>query len=140
MPCKSISRINSATYRGDVLMPRSANMAYILFEPKRWLLSSKTPFPTFNIIGSCADMFRFHADAGEIARITKGAFGMQTLSIMTSDTSVETMEQMGREHVNLVIRREGEPAAKSLKEHFGMVYIITQFAMLIATVTSFAGN
>ncbi len=84
----------------------------------------KTPFPTFNIIGSCADMFRFHADAGEIIRIMKGAFGMQALCVMTSDTSVEVMERMGGATINLVIRREGKPAAESLKKRFGTPYYI----------------
>jgi len=31
----------------------------------------QTKQPSFNIIGSCADMFRFHADAAEIARLEK---------------------------------------------------------------------
>ncbi|AVQ44873.1 nitrogenase component 1 [Clostridium botulinum] len=86
----------------------------------------KTEEPTFNIIGSCADLFRFHADAEEIIRIMKGAFGMEKLCVMTSDTSVEQIENMGGAHINLVIRQEGEPAAKQLKKRFGTPYLLAR--------------
>ncbi|WP_315122034.1 nitrogenase component 1 [uncultured Clostridium sp.] len=86
----------------------------------------KTQEPTFNIIGSCADLFRFHADAEELIRIMNGAFGMEKLCIMTSDTSVEQIENMGGAHVNLVIRQEGEPAAKQLKKVFGTPYLLAR--------------
>ncbi|WP_434282266.1 nitrogenase component 1 [Clostridium botulinum] len=86
----------------------------------------KTEEPTFNIIGSCADLFRFNADAEEIIRIMKGAFGMEKLCVMTSDTSVEQIENMGGAHINLVIRQEGEPAAKQLKKRFGTPYLLAR--------------
>ena len=86
--------------------------------------TEKTPRSTFNLIGSCADLFRFQADAEELVRIMQGAFGMQPLCVMTSDTSVGQMEQMGGAHINLVIRREGEPAAKHLKKRFGTPYLL----------------
>lgn len=84
----------------------------------------KTEQPTFNIIGSCADLFRFQADAGEILRIMEGAFGMKPVCVMTSHTSVEDLERMGSAHINLVLRREGEPAAKHLEERFGTPYLL----------------
>lgn len=83
----------------------------------------KTARPTFNIIGSCADMFRFQADAQELIRIMEGAFDMRPLCVMTSNTAVGDLRRMGGAHVNLVIRREGEPAAKHLKERFGTPYL-----------------
>ncbi|WP_409069390.1 nitrogenase component 1 [Clostridium sp. FAM 1755] len=86
----------------------------------------KTEEPTFNIIGSCADLFRFHGDADEIIRIMKGAFGMKKLCVMTSDTSVEQIENMGGAHINLVIRQEGEAAAKQLKKRFGTPYLLAR--------------
>ncbi|OPD23146.1 nitrogen fixation protein NifE [Clostridium botulinum] len=86
----------------------------------------KTKEPTFNIIGSCADLFRFNADAEEIIRIMKGAFGMEKLCVMTSDTSVEQIENMGSAHINLVIRQEGELAAKQLKKRFGTPYLLAR--------------
>lgn len=85
--------------------------------------SERTKRPTFNIIGSCADLFRFQADAAEIIRIMKGAFGMNPLCVMTSDTSVSDIENMGGAHLNIVIRREGESAAKHLLERFGTQYL-----------------
>lgn len=84
----------------------------------------KTPQPTYNIIGSCADMFRFQADAEELVRMMAGAFGMRPVCVMTSDTRVEQIEQIGSAHINLVIRREGEPAARYLKERFETPYLI----------------
>lgn len=83
----------------------------------------QTEQPTFNIIGSCADMFRFHADAAEIARLASGAFGMEHLCTMTSASSISQLETLGAAHFNFVIRREGEAAAKYLKERFGTPYI-----------------
>lgn len=86
--------------------------------------TGKTSAPTFNLIGSCADLFRFQADAAELTRILEGAFGMKPLCILTSNTSVREIEDMGGAHVNLVIRREGEAAAKHLQERFGTPYLL----------------
>lgn len=86
--------------------------------------TDRTERPTFNIIGSCADLFRFQADATETVRIVEGAFGIKPLCVLTSDTSVEDMERMGGAHVNLVIRREGEAAAKYLQRKFGTPYLL----------------
>ncbi len=86
--------------------------------------ADKTSQPTFNIIGSCADLFRFQADAQEILRIMQGAFGMKPLCVLTSDTSIADIESMGGAHINLVIRREGESAAKHLQARFGTPYLI----------------
>ncbi len=83
----------------------------------------KTSQPTFNLIGSCADLFRFHADALEVIRLMEGAFGMKPLCIMTSDTSVDELEEMGGAHVNIVLRREGERAAGHLQQRFGTPYM-----------------
>lgn len=84
----------------------------------------KTQQPTFNLIGSCADMFRFQSDAQELIRLMEGAFDMRPLCILTSDTSVETIEELGGAHVNLVIRREGEKAATHLQNTFGTPYLL----------------
>lgn len=81
---------------------------------------------TFNVIGSCADLFRFQADAAEIVRIMEGAFGMRPLCVMTSDTSVAQIEQMGGAHVNLVLRREGLPAAEYLEKQLGTPYLFAR--------------
>ena len=78
-----------------------------------------TPTPTFNLIGSCTDLFQFNADTQEIVRMMEGAFGIKPLCIMTSDTSVEDIEHMGGAHINLVIRREGLSAACHLQQKFG---------------------
>lgn len=86
----------------------------------------KTQLPTFNLIGSCADLFRFQADAGEIVRLMEGVFRMKPLCIMTSDTSVEQIEQMGGAHINLAFRREGVAAAEQLQQRFGTPYLFAR--------------
>ncbi|MFV0414239.1 MAG: nitrogenase component 1 [Oscillospiraceae bacterium] len=86
--------------------------------------TARTPRPTFNIIGSCADLFRFQADANEILRIMEGAFGAKPVCVFTSNTSVQQIENMASAHLNLVIRREGEAAAEHLQKRFGTPYIV----------------
>ena len=73
----------------------------------------------FNVIGSCPDLLRFGADAGEIARAMSGAFGMEPLCALSAGTDVTSIKKMGAARVNLVIRREGVPAAEALKKRFG---------------------
>jgi len=108
----------------DVTQHRGIQEALLLLARTLPVKTEKTQEPTFNLIGSCADLFNFHADANEIVRIMEGAFNMKPLCIMTSATSVEDMEKMGGAHINLVLRREGEPAAKQLKESFGTPYFM----------------
>lgn len=86
----------------------------------------KTKKPTFNIIGSCADMFRYYADCEEIKRIMKGAFDMEPVCVMTSDTSVKDIKDMGSAHINLVIRNEGEEVAKYLNTKFRTPYLLSR--------------
>lgn len=99
---------------------QDALMRLVKFLPRK---TEKTSLPTFNIIGSCADLFRFQADAQEITRVMQGTFDMQPLCVLTSDTSVEKTREMGGAHINLVLRREGAPAAKQLQKQFGTPYL-----------------
>lgn len=107
----------------DVTQHRGIQEALLLLARTLPVKTEKTQKPTFNIVGSCADLFNFHADANEIVRIMEGAFNMKPLCIMTSNTSVEGMEKMGGAHINLVLRREGDSAAKQLQEDFGTPYL-----------------
>jgi nitrogenase molybdenum-iron protein alpha/beta subunit len=79
--------------------------------------------PTYNIIGSCPDLLRYSADAGEMVRLMEGAFSMKPDCILSSGTSVTNIENMGAAHINLVIRQEGIPAAQVLCERFGTPYL-----------------
>ena len=79
--------------------------------------------PTYNIIGSCADLFNFGADELEIRRLMQGAFGMEKICVFSSNCSVTDIRNMGAAHVNLVIRREGIPAAKVLEKRFGTPWV-----------------
>ena len=79
--------------------------------------------PSYNIIGSCPDLLRYGADANEIVRLMNGAWGMEPVCILSSKTSVTEIENMGTANINLVIRREGIPAAETLKKRFGTPYI-----------------
>ena len=76
----------------------------------------------YNIIGSCPDLFRSAADASEIVRMMKGAFDADSICILSSAASVTDIRKMGAAGVNLVIRREGIPAAEALRERFGTPY------------------
>ena len=108
----------------DICGHRGVQEALLLLATKLPRNIEKTEESTFNIIGSCADLFRFHADAEEVIRIMKEAFGIKKLCVMTSDTSVEEIENIGSAHINLVVRREGEAAAKQLKNRFGTPYLL----------------
>lgn len=85
--------------------------------------TERTAKPSFNLIGSCADIYRFEPDAAELARITEGAFHARLLCCMTSNSSVSALERMGSAHFNLVLRREGLPAAKHLEAMFGTPWL-----------------
>lgn len=87
---------------------------------------SRTERPTFNIIGSCADMFRFQSDAAEISRLVSGAFEMNQIGTLTSGTSIAELEKLGAAHLNLIIRREGEAVAKYLENRFGTPYLMAR--------------
>lgn len=107
----------------DVGQHRAIREALLLLAQTLPVDVERTAQPTFNLIGSCADLFRFQADAAEIVRIMEGAFGMKPLCVMTSDTSAGQIERMGGAHVNLVFRREGLPAAEHLQKRFGTPYL-----------------
>ncbi len=78
---------------------------------------------TYNIIGSCPDLFRYGADALEVKRLMKGAFDMEPVCVLSSDCCVAELRQMGEAGVNLVLRREGIPAAKLLEKRFGTPWV-----------------
>jgi nitrogenase molybdenum-iron protein alpha/beta subunit len=79
--------------------------------------------PYFNIIGSCADFMRFHGDADELVRIMRGAFGMEPRCILTSGASIDDIRAIGAAQINLVVRKEGVPAAEYLAERFGTRFL-----------------
>lgn len=86
--------------------------------------TKRTDAPTFNIIGSCADLFRCQPDNYEIIRLMSGAFSMNLLCSLSAGSRISHLEKMGGAHINLVIRREGEPAARLLQERFGTPYVL----------------
>ncbi len=108
----------------NVTQHRGVQEALLLLAKTLAVGVKRTQEPTFNIIGSCADLFRFQADAMELVRIMEGTFGIKPLCVMTSDTSITEIENMGGAHINLVIRGEGEPAAKHLQQCFGTPYLL----------------
>lgn len=99
----------------------------------------RTAQPTFNLIGSCTDLYRFYADAQEVLRLMEGAYDMKPICIMTSDTSVEELEEMGGAHINLVLRREGEKTARHLQMKFGTPYYTGRPYGITGTVDWLAG-
>lgn len=95
----------------------------------------KSKNPTFNLIGSCADLLHFQADAAEICRLMKGMFNMDPICVFPSDASVENLANMGQAHVNLVIRQEGKSAAMELKKRFGTPFVFGRPYGVEGTVT-----
>ena len=79
--------------------------------------------PTFNVLGTCPDLFNFGADLAEIERMMRGAFGMEAICRLSSACSITDIRRIGATHINLVIRREGIPAAEYLKKRFGTPYV-----------------
>ncbi len=110
----------------DVIQHRAIQEALLLLAKMLPVDVERTEQPTYNLIGSCADLFRFQADANELIRILDGAFNMKPVCVMTSDTTVNAIEKMGAAHINLVLRREGEPAAKQLRDRFGTPYLLAR--------------
>jgi nitrogenase molybdenum-iron protein alpha/beta subunit len=95
----------------------------VKFIPKEKKLTEEI---TYNIIGSCADLSRFQSDVRELDRVLHGALGMKAICILSSDSSIDEIENMGSAHINLVIRKEGIKAAKELQEKFGTPYIFAR--------------
>ncbi len=78
----------------------------------------------YNLIGSCADLFRFRADEDELNRLLRGAFGADILCSLSAGVTVGSITQMGRAALNLVLRREGIPAAKWLQQQHGTPWLL----------------
>lgn len=78
---------------------------------------------TFNIIGSCADRFRFRAEAAELERLMRGAFGMKPQCVMTAGASVDSLRTLGAASLNLAVRREAVAAAELLQGSYGTPYV-----------------
>ncbi|MBR6114444.1 MAG: nitrogen fixation protein NifE [Oscillospiraceae bacterium] len=83
----------------------------------------KTQAPTYNVLGTCPDLFNFGADLLEIERMMRGAFGMEAVCRLSSDCSISDLRRIGSSHINLVIRREAIPAAEYLRKRFGTPYV-----------------
>ena len=81
---------------------------------------------TYNIIGSCPDLYNFAADSAEIIRMMHGAFHMAPCCVLSSGASATDIMHMGSARVNLVLRREGIPAAKLLQTRFGAPYVFAR--------------
>ncbi len=79
---------------------------------------------TFNIIGSCADRFRFRAEAAELERLMWGAFGMKPQCVMTAGASVEELRTLGAASLNLAVREESVAAAGWLKDNHGTPFVL----------------
>lgn len=83
----------------------------------------KTDRVTCNLIGSCIDVAKFQVDVYELQRILKAALGIEVLCVLSSETSVSQIKDMGGAHINLVLRREGIKAADTIKAAFQTDYI-----------------
>lgn len=78
---------------------------------------------SYNILGSCADIYKFKADTDEIIRILESSFNMKVNCILTSDTDISDIENISRAHINIVLREEGLKAAKYLEKKYKIPYL-----------------
>lgn len=77
----------------------------------------------YNIIGSCSDLYKYKEDEIEIKRLMKNAFNLKSISVLSSETSIEEIENMAEASINIVLRKEAVKAAELLKERFGTPFI-----------------
>jgi len=85
--------------------------------------TERSEAPSFNLIGSCPDLMRYHSDAAEMARLMAGAFGMRPGCILSSAADVAGIEALGAGHLNLAFRREAIRASDELERRFGTPYL-----------------
>ena len=85
--------------------------------------TERSKVPSYNIIGSCPDLFNVGPDALEIERMLKGAFDLERNCVFSSDCSVTELFDLGKAHINVVIRQEGIAAAKVLEKKFGTPWV-----------------
>lgn len=78
---------------------------------------------TCNIIGSCIDLHLFEADVREIERLVLGAFGMQVSCVLSTNSDIDSIKELGGAHINLVLRKEGLKGAEVLKKNFNTPYL-----------------
>lgn len=78
---------------------------------------------TYNIIGSCADMYNFNSDCLEIERILEKAFNIKKNCVMTSNTSITSLRNIAKAHINIVLREEGVSTAKYLEKKYGVPFV-----------------
>ncbi|MBT9158202.1 MAG: Nitrogenase molybdenum-iron protein alpha chain [Firmicutes bacterium] len=76
----------------------------------------------YNILGSNADCYNYASDIAEVERMMEGCFGLKRHAVFTAQSSMEAITSASRSGYNLVLRAEGLPAAKLLKERFGQEY------------------
>lgn len=77
----------------------------------------------FNVIGSCMDEFNYLSDVNEVIRMMKDYFHFRVNGVMVNPSTLESLKKLGRAQFNLVLRKEGIPAAEHLKERFGTPYL-----------------
>lgn len=78
---------------------------------------------SYNIIGASAWSYRNSSDVGEIRRLMQEAFGMQCGACLCEETNVQAIREMGSACVNIVLRDEGVPAARYLREKCGTLMV-----------------
>lgn len=69
----------------------------------------------YNIIGANHDFFRIGSDVEEIKDIMKKAFNMDANCVIPYETSISDIENMEKACLNIVLRTEALPFAKSLE-------------------------
>lgn len=78
---------------------------------------------TYAILGSCADYARYAADAKEVERMMRGAFGRECLCTLSAEATYGRMERLASSEMNIVLRHEALKAAEYLQSEYGTPYV-----------------
>jgi len=77
----------------------------------------------YNILGCNIDSYNFSSDRIEVERMLKGVFDLELNTCFTAYTSIDSLENAAKAKYNIVLRREGLPAAKYMQEKYNIPYV-----------------
>ncbi|MTD39034.1 nitrogen fixation protein NifE [Erwinia sp. CPCC 100877] len=78
---------------------------------------------SYNLLGSCSDLYNFQADEAELDRLIQQTFTLSKNCSLSARGSISSIAHLGQAHLNIVVRHEGVAAAKWLQQEFGIPYV-----------------
>lgn len=90
---------------------------------------------TYSVIGSCADYAHYKADLEEVKRIMSNCFGYTLTCALSSDTTIDEIEEIASSEVVIVLRQEGLKCANYLEKQYGIPFCYQSTYGLEATLS-----